>query len=275
MGISFKIILLLIISLLSWQSNSAEDTAKWPYAYGMSTSELEFFLTTAKVTFIEETELGITKPQRITLEKNNIRTRAAFKTYTTKINISGTRSITRQINSADRFEYDKTAYKLDQLLRLNMIPVTVIRKIKNKRGAVVFWIENALVKKYVHQNKSNALEVCSYKKQQSIMHVFDILIHNDDRNMGNILFTINDCRLWMIDHSRAFRIKFTIPASMAKIKIRLSEELATRLAQLNYQILKEHLGEFINNNQINALLKRRDLILQKWENTGKLNYLEG
>ena len=43
-----------------------------------------------------------------------------------------------------------------------------------------------------------------WQKQVQMMNVFDALIYNTDRNRGNILIT-PDWRLWMIDHTRAFR----------------------------------------------------------------------
>ena len=267
----FQIIIISILSL----SVFAAETEEWPHAHGMNTAELEDFLATAKVMSMKRTKLGITKPYKIILEKNNVQIKALFKTFSSLEKFSAGRSRTRQINNADRFEYDITAYKFARLLGVKMIPVTVIRKIDGKKGAVVFWIESALIYKNVYANKFKEIEVCPFKKSHSIMYVFDILIYNDDRNMGNVLYTIEDCRLWMIDHSRAFRVKNRISKNLPDLRIRLSEEFAQKLNRLNYQQLEEHIGEYINKNQIRFILKRRDLILQKWKDNGKLGYLEG
>ena len=43
-----------------------------------------------------------------------------------------------------------------------------------------------------------------WKKQLQMMNVFDALVYNTDRNRGNMLIT-PDWKLWMIDHTRAFR----------------------------------------------------------------------
>jgi len=272
---SNQLLYLLVIVFLQLSSVKAAETVEWPHAHGMSTTELENFLATATVTSMKRTKLGITKPHKISLKKNNIEIKALFKTYSnySTYHRKGPRS--REINTADRFEYDITAYKLGQLLGLNMIPATVIRKINGKTGAVVFWIENALVYKHIHANKLKELDGCHYKKQHSIMYVFDILIYNDDRNMGNLLYTTDDCRLWLIDHSRTFRMKNGISKYLPNNKIRLSEEFAQKLRRLNYQLLEEHIGEFLNKYQINYILKRRDLILQKWKDNGSLDFQEG
>ena len=42
-----------------------------------------------------------------------------------------------------------------------------------------------------------------------MMYLFDELISNIDRNQGNIVYT-KDWRLWLIDHTRAFRKNSTL-----------------------------------------------------------------
>ena len=42
-----------------------------------------------------------------------------------------------------------------------------------------------------------------------VVRLFDQLIYNTDRNLGNLLID-KDWRLWMIDHTRAFKT-FTEP----------------------------------------------------------------
>ncbi|RLA05838.1 MAG: hypothetical protein DRQ47_00090 [Gammaproteobacteria bacterium] len=237
--------------------------------------QMKDFLETGTLVSFEDTELGITQPQRITLAKNNLQIRAIFKSFSTKIKITKGRSRTKQLNSADRFENDAAAYHLDQILEMNMVPTTIIRTINNNEGAVQAWVENSIVLKDIYESKSTALEVCPFKKQQAMMDVFDILIHNDDRNLGNVLYTLEDCKLWMIDHSRAFRIKNTAPRNLKSITIRLSEEFAKKLNNLDYHIIHKHLGDFITRSQIRSLLYRRDLILNHWEKSGKLDFLAG
>ena len=106
------------------------------------------------------------------------------------------------------------------------------------------------------------------------MNIFDILIHNDDRNLGNVLYTIEDCRLWMIDHSRSFRVKKSRPKRLAKFTMRMSETFAKKLRKLNISTLEQKLGEYISSSQIRYIIKRRDRILSTWENNGKSEFLK-
>ena len=104
------------------------------------------------------------------------------------------------------------------------------------------------------------------------MNAFDMLIHNDDRNNGNILYTLNDCRLWIIDHSRAFRVKRNFPERLQLRKVKLTNELADKLISLDSKMLKQSLGAYLVRNQIRALLKRRDKIINRWKENGKPIY---
>jgi len=240
----------------------------------MSRNDIEQFLKSAEVVNIEDTKIGITKPKRITLQTEDKQIRAVFKYISTPSINKRSRGVskTKMLNQSDRFQYGIAAYKLDQLLGMNMIPVTVPRILKWQKGMVQLWVENSVVKINLKKSKYKELEVCDFQKQNKMMKVFDILIHNDDRNLGNILYTLDDCRLWMIDHSRAFRVTRKIPKKLQSHEINLSEEFAQKLKDLNYKKLKQHLGEYIKTAQITSMLKRRDIILDKWVKAGKPDF---
>ena len=51
----------------------------------------------------------------------------------------------------------------------------------------------------------------AWNRQMWVVRLFDQLIYNTDRNLGNLLID-KDWRLWMIDHTRAFKL-FTEPKS--------------------------------------------------------------
>jgi len=55
-----------------------------------------------------------------------------------------------------------------------------------------------------------ALDKDRWSRQYLIMKVFDQLIYNMDRNASNMLYD-KEWRLWMIDHSRAFRRHAKLP----------------------------------------------------------------
>jgi hypothetical protein len=73
-------------------------------------------------------------------------------------------------------------------------------------------------------------------------------------------------RVWAIDHTRAFRSHNTLksPANVT----RCDRQVVERLKQLNKDVLKKEIGEFVTDYQINGLLARRDKIVELIEKAG-------
>ena len=51
---------------------------------------------------------------------------------------------------------------------------------------------------------SSGIDRWRWMMQWQVIHFFDNLIYNEDRNQGNVLIA-SIWKLWMIDHTRAFR----------------------------------------------------------------------
>jgi hypothetical protein len=102
------------------------------------------------------------------------------------------------------------------------------------------------------------------------MKVFDALIFNTDRTQENILIDSN-WKLWMIDHTRAFRRDDTINSGGALAQC--ERNLWVRLQALDAAQVRERLKPYLNSAEIDAVLNRRaklvayfeDLIRQRGE----------
>jgi len=89
--------------------------------------------------------------------------------------------------------------------------------------------------------------------------LFDNMVYNTDRNLGNLLIT-KEWELVLIDHSRAFR-----PQSMLKSPKdleRFSRSLLEGIGNLTLENLTAKAGKYLPKPQIQGLLKRRDEILK-------------
>jgi hypothetical protein len=95
--------------------------------------------------------------------------------------------------------------------------------------------------------------------QQQVMFVFDNLIYNVDRNQGNILF-LEDWKMVLIDHTRSFRLHKSL-LNPDSIKF-CDRGLYDGLKGLDRQSLDERLGPYLTPGQIDAILVRRDLLVQ-------------
>ena len=231
-----------------------------PRPAGLDDDALEQWLMQAEVVDIEDLETGITNPRRVTLRKDGVELRAVFKQLSTDFGISNR---TRALNESDRFEYELAAYKLDRLLGLDMVPVTVPRTIKSRRGVLQFWVDGSINLRKMLEQKLQPKGWCDAEPQYNLMNVFDVLIHNTDRTHENALFT-QEWMLLLIDHTRAFTVHLENPALLYHGEVQMPPALAERLMTLNREMLQEALGHYLKRRQIDALLKRRDQLLSEY-----------
>ena len=101
-----------------------------------------------------------------------------------------------------------------------------------------------------------------FREQQSVMDVFDVLIHNEDRNTGNVLYTRDPVMTHLSDHTRAFRARTERPAKLRGRSLFVDPELRRRLLRLDEETLDELVGDVLVSVQIRAILERRDELMR-------------
>ncbi|MBD3867013.1 MAG: hypothetical protein IFK94_02720 [Acidobacteria bacterium] len=222
---------------------------------GMSDPELERFLASAPVVANVEVGKGVTGIRQLTLRDGDTELRASFKTVDelTGLRMAGTGLA--ELNQADRYHYDIAAYLLDRMLGLNMVPVTIYRELDGEPGSLTVWIEGAIDES---ERKSRELPPIGDKAS---MLVFDLLIFNEDRNTGNILYTLGDGRMHLIDHSRSFRTYTGRPRSLKNQDIEMPDDFRERLAAMEPDRIRTVLAPWLKEVQIRALLKRSEKLL--------------
>ena len=236
----------------------AEATREWARPYGMSDAQLEEFLLNASVTKDETLELGVTRPRRLTLERGGQRIRAVFKTFDSDPDIRPAGRWERHHDMADRFQYEIAAYKLDRILDLQLVPVAVERRIGGERGLVQYWVEGARNETDRIQQKLHYDSDCNFARQHQLINVFDVLVHNLDRNTGNILYD-RDWQVWMIDHTRAFGTQQGRPPELRRTPLVLTPQLRAALANVTEARLAS-LAPYLHIRQIRALVARAEAL---------------
>ena len=169
----------------------------------------------------------------------------------------------REMNFRDSYKFNIGAYRLARLLGLgDMVPPSVERKILGSTAAVTWWVDDVLIDEGQRGKKADPPDKDRWGRQYQIMRVFDQLIYNMDRNVGNILYD-KDWRLWMIDHTRAFRLYTTLQDP--KLLERCDRQLLANLKKLDSQTLSTELKGFVEAGEIKGLLARRDRIVAFFE----------
>jgi hypothetical protein len=153
-------------------------------------AELEHFLQKAKITERKKIGKGITNPEKVTLELDGVVRHAIFK---------------RVDKKHDSWRNEVAAYELDKLLGLGMVPPTVKRSIRGRRGCLQLWVTGTVMFDY----EDEFPDLDRWREQVSVMWLFDDLIANIDRHLNNAMVS-PDHRLMLIDNSKTFRYQKTL-----------------------------------------------------------------
>ncbi len=240
---------------------AAEPNRVWDRPYGMSDAEIEDFLLNAPIVQSEEIGTGVTRPLRLTLERDGQRMRAAFGREDTDPGLER-RNWHRQADFADRYIYNVVAYKLDRIMGLEMVPVSVIRRVDGEPGSVTYWIEGAINETDRRRRDIPFGGYCDINDMFNFMNVFDILVFNVDRNLGNILYDNRTWNLWLIDHTRAFSAQRGIPRMVSGARIHISPEMDAALRR----VTRDNLGPiepYLHRRQIQALIDRANRLRRR------------
>ena len=235
-------------------------------APALTLDEKEQFLQNARIVHTHDAKKGVTGTVRATLSDGNITHDASIQRIEEeKERFQTVKGL--EIAFRDSYKFNIAAYKLGKLLGLGgMIPPSVLRKYEGKSGAFTWWIEDVAMDEVERRRKNiEAPDHERWARQYVIMNVFDNLIFNTDRNQTNILYD-KDWRLWMIDHTRAFRLHKYLMEE--KALNRCDSLLLARLKELNEPTLKEQLRDWLRTAEINAILVRRDKIVAHYEMLG-------
>ena len=239
------------------QESQTESTA-------LTDTQKEQFLLEAELVRTRGVSTGITGTQRATLSDGKLTHDASVQTVDIyKPSFQTARGT--ELNFRDSYKYNIAAYRLDRMLGLNMIPVSVERSVKGKTGAVTWWIDDVkMMEKERFQKKIEPPDQAAWNDQMHQARVFNELVYNTDANLGNLMIT-NDWRLWMIDFSRAFRLQKDLREPKNLTNCKLDRRVYTALRGLDEQTLKAQLGDVLRENEISGLLGRRDRIVKYFE----------
>ncbi len=230
---------------------------EWKRPYGMSDQAIESFLKSAKIVESSTTKEGKTKPLKLLLEKDGKQLKAVFK----YVNKSGKTIRKRFYGGGDRYQHEMAAYRLDRMLGIGLVPVTVEREIDGVKGSVQLWIDNMVSALQLNEREVVYQGVCNVTAQADLMNAFDFLIHNSDRNQTNIVFTKHDWQIWFIDHTRSFGTVLSKPIFQQGVELKPSTEFLKAVKSLSKGQLRK-LKPWLNKEQLAALWERRKRLLK-------------
>lgn len=226
--------------------------------------EREAFLKTARIVARRVAPSGVTMSIRATLADGTF----THDAHIQQVDVSKDLLAAGKASEAgfrDSYQFNIAAYRLARLLGVQNVPVSVPRDINSKPAAFTWWIDDVVMdeKTRVSRREYGATPLRTVNQLLN-MQIFDELIQNRDRNRGNVLWT-RDWRLWLIDHTRAFRLQRDLlkPDQLARVEGALLDRLrALREADVMSELTRDGT---ISEAQASAVLARRDRIVKHFD----------
>ncbi len=205
-------------------------------------------LLSAEIEGLEEVGEGVTNPTRVTLKHDGTVFYAIYKPLKRG----------RQRGYWESYQAEVAAYALDKMLRLDMVPPTVVRRVNGNLGSLQLWVEGCDTYKRL---QPKVPQTPQFSWQISRMKMFDNLIYNEDRNAGNFLLD-EAWNVILIDHSRAFLDRKKLMKEETKLPSQYDRKLVEQLKSLSLDQLELELEDLLVGGQIKSILVRRDQILE-------------
>ena len=230
----------------------------------LTLDQQEEFLAKAKIIKEGPAKKGITNTVRATLSDGTITHDASIQTIDERRpRFDG--PMGPVYNFRDTYKFNIAASRLAGLLGLSsMVPLSIERRYKGNTASYTWWVDDVLGDEGARLSKKiTPPDSESYARQEQIKRVFDQLIYNWDRNQGNTLFDKN-WRLWMIDHTRAFKL-FNQPKSPKNLAPQCARGLLEGLRRLDQATLAAATRDLLSPGQVKGLLARRDFIVAHYD----------
>jgi hypothetical protein len=225
----------------------------------LSDEAMEAFLAKAKIVSITKLGTGTTRSRRATLSDGTL-------THDAHIQIVDEQKTDRSARNlgdrtfVDSYRYNIAAYRLARLVGMMNVPPSVERSVEGSRAAVTWWIDDVLMDEQERKKKNTSgPEPVRTARQIRVMHIWDELIHNTDRNQGNIIWA-KDWTLWLIDHTRSFQ---PVDALMKPEEVNSAEASHLKAIRgLTEASISKAVGNALTGLEISAVLDRRDRIVK-------------
>ena len=226
---------------ISWSAAlPAAQNAAAPAPVALTAPQMEEFLLRAKIVRTRGAGGGITGSQRATLSDGVWTHDAQIQIIDQARALFQPPGAAPELNFKDSYRYNVAGYRLAVLLGLDNVPMSVERRVDGKRAAVTWWIDDVMMDERERlKTEARGPDPERTAMQTHVMRVFDELIANRDRNMGNLVWT-KDWTMWMIDHTRAFRLDTDL--QRPNVLLRVERSLLEHMRGLTLDAVTKSVG---------------------------------
>jgi hypothetical protein len=242
---------------------AAQETVTSPGQPALSPEAMERFLREANVVATIRVSKGATKARQVRLTDGRLTHDAQIQDVDIALPFFDVDPKHSEVNFKDSYRYNIAAYRLSVMLGLDNVPMSIERVVDRKPVAMTWWLDDVMMEEGDRlKKKAYGPTPARTVEYLTVLRVFDELIQNRDRNQGNLLWT-NDWKMWMIDHTRAFRLGKDLQKPLALE--RCERTMFEKMKELTAPRLTEVMGKTLLKDEIEALLARRDAIVRTLE----------
>jgi hypothetical protein len=163
----------------------------------------------------------------------------------------------------DGFVPELAAYRLDSMLGLDMVPVTVRREVAGQPGTLQLLSGKTISERDRLAGAEWGQPACSLEKQWSAMRVFDALILNNARTPLTMLYYPWNWQLALVAHGSSFGNGRSRPPYLESHELAIGDAWRSALLGLDDELLRENLGDVLDRRRLKALAKRRDNLIKQ------------
>lgn len=148
-------------------------------------------------------------------------------------------------------------YRLDKLLGLNVVPVTVARNIDGMAGSLQYALTGGRTLKWLCKNK---LAPSTFRNQATV-RLFNYLAQNRDSDNPSNTIVIDGNRLVAIDNGDAFPDVCRATVADTEVVDEIPPTIRERLESLPDAPFIDVLDEFLSEAQVAGVLHRRRMLI--------------
>jgi hypothetical protein len=229
----------------------------------LSEQQMEAFLRNGRIVSRRTGNRGVTDAFRVTLSDGTITHDAQVQNVDISRAVFDVGPKFSEVGFRDSYKYNIAGYRLARMIGMSNVPMSVPRTVDGKPSAMTWWIDDVAFDEGGRTKAGaagpNPQRTAAYIH---ILRVFDELIQNRDRNTGNFLWT-KDWTMWLIDHTRAFRIgKELLKPQLLE---RCERSMCAGMRALTREALERSMADLLTEPEIDGLMARRDLILKLFD----------
>ena len=220
-----------------------------PGPYGISNTQIASIMINGEITVDSKpvgSKIGVSTPWDVKVKHNGKVLNALFY-------------------PGDRKQQDKqeiAAYKLDQLLGFELVPITVEKNVMNTPGALQFSHPDRISEAQRLEENISITGWCSLNRQIQLVYAWDLLTANTGRNTDNLFYRKSLGLVYLTEHTQAFGTGKRMPKSIRSDTVTLGAGARKALANLNEDELNIIFDGLLSKRSIQAILSRRDVMLK-------------